>query len=174
MADAAATTIAKLSFAPVADARTRVLVLGSLPGEQSLRLAQYYANPHNQFWRLMETVTGRGLVELDYENRLAALIAARVGLWDVIASAERRGSLDADIRGHVPNRLEAFAATLPELRAVAFNGRKAAEIGRRQLSAAPNYALVALPSSSPAHTLAYAHKLADWRALVPFLGDDEG
>lgn len=164
----------KASLAPVTNARTRVLVLGSLPGEQSLRQAQYYANPRNQFWRLMETVIGRHLVDLDYETRLATLLAARVGLWDVIASAERRGSLDAHIRGHVPNPLDAFAAALPELRAVAFNGGKAAEIGRRRLTAAQSYALVALPSSSPAHTLAFDHKLADWRALSPYLGDDEG
>ena len=172
MGDDATATAAKASFSPVADARTRLLVLGSLPGEISLRRAQYYGNPRNQFWRLMEVVIGLPLVELGYEDRLATLLAAGVGLWDVIASAERRGSLDIDIRSHVPNRLEDFAATLPRLRAVAFNGGKSAAIGLRQLGAARAYELIALPSSSPAHTLAFERKLAEWRPLSRFLGDD--
>lgn len=159
----------KSSFAPITDARTRILLLGSLPGDISLRRAQYYGNPRNQFWRLMEAVTGRRLIELDYADRLAALLEAGVGLWDVIASAERRGSLDGDIRGHVPNRLGDFAATLPALKVIAFNGGKAAAIGRRQLHASPAYEVIALPSSSPAHTLAFEHKLAAWRTLAAFL-----
>ena len=161
----------KSSFAPVADAATRVLILGSLPGEASLRRAQYYAHPRNQFWRLMEAVTGRGLVDLAYPERLAALGAAGVGLWDVIASARRAGSLDADIRDHQPNTLAAFTATLPALRAVGFNGAKAYQIGGRQLGGA-RPALIALPSSSPAHAaLSFERKQEAWLRLSPFLGD---
>lgn len=159
----------KASFAPVVDARTRLLVLGSLPGEISLRAAQYYANPRNQFWRLMEAVTGQPLAPLPYEARLTRLQDAGVGLWDVIASAQRRGSLDAHIRGHVSNRLDELAAGLPNLRALAFNGGKAAAIGRRQLGPAPPYALIDLPSSSPAHTLAFEAKHAAWIRLAGFL-----
>lgn len=160
----------KRSFAPVADARTRLLVLGSLPGELSLQAAQYYANPRNQFWRLMEAVTGCELIPHGYEERLGRLQEAGVGLWDVVASAERRGSLDTNIRGHVPNRLGELTATLPNLRAIAFNGGKAAAIGRRQLGAQSSYALVDLPSSSPAHTLAFDAKHSEWIRLSPFLG----
>ncbi|HEX4179668.1 MAG TPA: DNA-deoxyinosine glycosylase, partial [Caulobacteraceae bacterium] len=120
----------KASFPPVADSRTRVLVLGSLPGEISLRQGQYYANARNQFWRLITAVTG---VEFDgrpYRDRLAALLEVGVGLWDVVRSADRIGSLDANIRGHSPNDLDALARRLPALRAIAFNGGTAAKIGR--------------------------------------------
>lgn len=154
----------KSSFPPVADARTRLLVLGSLPGEISLARAQYYANPRNQFWTLMTAVTGIKLAEMAYEARLAALLDAGVGLWDVIQSAVRAGSLDANIRDHQPNALAEFCASLPALRAVAFNGGKSAGIGRRQLARA-DLALVALPSSSPAHTLPLARKQAEWIGL---------
>ena len=156
--------IPKSSFPPVADARTRLLVLGSLPGESSLAQAQYYANPRNQFWTLMAAVTGVELAGIAYEARLAALLDAGVGLWDVIQSAVRTGSLDANIRDHQPNALAEFCATLPALRAVAFNGGKSAGIGRRQL-AGSGLALVALPSSSPAHTLPLARKQAEWIGL---------
>ena len=103
----------KSSFAAVADASTRVLILGSLPGEASLRRAQYYAHPQNQFWRLAGAVINADLAAAAYPDRLQILLRAGIGLWDVISSAERRGSLDADIRNHQPNALAAFAATLP-------------------------------------------------------------
>jgi hypoxanthine-DNA glycosylase len=155
----------KRSFPPVADERTRVLVLGSLPGEASLARAQYYAHPRNQFWRLIGEVVGADLQGLAYEARLAALRAAGVGLWDVIGSARRRGSLDTAIRGHSANALAEFAASLPQLRAVGFNGGKSAALGLPLLAGRSDLALVALPSSSPAYTLAFAAKAERWRAL---------
>jgi TDG/mug DNA glycosylase family protein len=162
----------KSSFAPLADAATRVLILGSLPGEASLRRGQYYAHPRNQFWRLMETVTGLVLVDLAYPERLAALGGAGVGLWDVIASARRTGSLDADIRDCQPNTLAEFVATLPALRAIGFNGAKAYQIGRGQLIDKDGPVLIALPSSSPAHAaLSFEGKRETWLRLKSFLED---
>ena len=160
----------KSSFPPVVDEKTRVLVLGSLPGEVSLSRAEYYAHPRNQFWRLMQAVTGAALVDAAYPVRLQALLAAGVGLWDVIGSAERAGSLDGAIRNHSPNALGALVAALPSLHAVAFNGAKASQIGRRQLGAAGGLTLITLPSSSPAHAArSFEQKLAQWRRLEPFL-----
>jgi double-stranded uracil-DNA glycosylase len=159
----------KRSFPPVADRRTRVLVLGSLPGEESLARSQYYGNPRNHFWRLIGGVTGLDLVPLPYEARLQALARARVGLWDTVAAATRRGSLDGAIRGHLSNDLADLAARLPELRAVGFNGGKSASMGMRQLAGRPDLALIALPSSSPAYTLPFQDKLAEWMKLAPYL-----
>ncbi|HEX8585825.1 MAG TPA: DNA-deoxyinosine glycosylase [Allosphingosinicella sp.] len=159
----------KRSFAPVADARARVLVLGSLPGEQSLAQARYYAHPQNQFWRLIGAVIGRDLVPLPYEERLVALRGAGVALWDTIGAARRRGSLDGAIRDVEANALARLADTLPELRAVGFNGGKSAAMGIPQLAGRAGLALIALPSSSPAYTLPFAAKLEQWRALAPFL-----
>ena len=101
----------KRSFAPVADERTRILVLGSLPGEESLARSRYYANPRNQFWTLIGGVAGVDLQALGYEARLEALLGARIGLWDTVASATRTGSLDGAIRGHEANDVAALAAS---------------------------------------------------------------
>lgn len=160
------------AFAPVADARTRVLVLGSLPGAASLSAGQYYAHPRNAFWRLIGTVAGREVAALAYPDRLAALAQARIGLWDVIATAARAGSLDAAIRDPEAADLRALVARLPELRAVAFNGGTAARIGRRQLAGVAGATLVDLPSSSPAYAgMPFAEKRARWSVLARFLGD---
>jgi double-stranded uracil-DNA glycosylase len=159
----------KRSFPPVADARTRVLVLGSLPGEESLARSQYYANPRNHFWRLIGAVTGLDLVPLPYEQRLEALLAAHVGLWDTVGSATRRGSLDGAIRLNSANDLAELAASLPRLRAVGFNGGKSASLGLPRLAGRTDLALIPLPSSSPAYTRPFEDKLAEWLRLAPYL-----
>lgn len=159
----------KTAFAPVADANTRVLVLGSLPGEISLRRRQYYANPTNQFWRLMGPVVGAELTPMDYEARLAALLQAGVGLWDVIGSASRAGSLDSAIRDYSANPLETALARLPALRALAFNGGKALAIGRRQIHDG-RIPLIPLPSSSAAYcAMSFEAKLTRWTGLRSLL-----
>ena len=153
------------SFAPHVHADTRLLILGSLPGARSLAERRYYAHPTNQFWRLVGEVIGRPLAAMDYEDRLSALRDARVGLWDVIRTAERRSSSDSEIRGIEAQDLAALVATLPELRTVAFNGGKAAAIGRRQLPVLDAVAVIDLPSSSAANTTRYAVKLERWLPL---------
>jgi hypoxanthine-DNA glycosylase len=151
---------------PIVDERTRVLVLGSLPGEQSLARQEYYGNKQNRFWMLMSGVTGLDLVALDYPSRLQALLASGVGLWDVIAEAAREGSLDSRIRDRADNHLCALIAELPNLETIAFNGGTAARLGMKVLGQhAQRYRIVPLPSSSPAYTLAYAEKLTHWRRL---------
>lgn len=156
----------KHSFPPVVDANVRALVLGSLPGERSLAERRYYAHPQNQFWALMGQVVGRDLLVLPYDERLAALLAAHVGLWDVVASAHRAGSTDAALADVEAHDIAALAASLPELRAIAFNGGTALRHGLRQLGPdAQRYAIVALPSSSPLHTVGLAAKLPAWTAL---------
>jgi TDG/mug DNA glycosylase family protein len=160
--------IPKTSFAPLVDEDTRILILGSLPGEQSFLLSQYYGNPRNQFWTLLGEVLGRPFPHA-YEDRLAMLRQAGVGLWDVVKSATRTGSLDANIRGHEANALAALTLRTPALRAIAFNGATSSKIGRRELGEGRGQDLITLPSSSPALTMAFERKLAAWSQLRPYL-----
>lgn len=159
----------KRSFPPVTDERTRVLLLGSLPGEVSLARAQYYAHPRNHFWPLIGAVIGEDLQSLPYEARLGALLDAGIGLWDTVGSARRRGSLDGAIRDPSANPLGRLASALPDLRAVGFNGGKAAAIGVPLLAGLGDLTLLALPSSSPAFTRPFAEKLEQWTELRRFL-----
>lgn len=152
------------AFAPVVDTGTRVLILGSLPGAASLAAGRYYAHPQNAFWHLVGGVIGVDLAALDYDARLAALLAAGVGLWDTVTSARRAGSLDAALREVEVADLAAVIAELPALRRVAFNGKAAGTIGSRVL---PSGVLsVTLPSSSAAYTLPLVAKAAAWAVLA--------
>ena len=160
----------KRCFDPVVDARTRLLILGSLPGDASLAQQQYYGHKQNKFWELLGAVLNVDLRVLRYDARLAALREHGVGLWDVIAQAERVGSLDAAICNASHNALIDLVETLPNLRAIGFNGGTAARIGRKQLRAnTASLSLLDLPSSSPAHTVGFESKLIVWRQLSTYL-----
>ncbi len=157
----------KRSFLPVVNRDTRILILGSLPGEISLAHGQYYANRHNRFWALLGQVVGEDLPALAYPDRLQVLLQHHIGLWDVVAEARRDGSLDSNIRNPSGNDLVGLAQSLPALAVIAFNGATAARIGLKQLGAeAGNYRIIKLPSSSPAHTQAFADKLVAWKILA--------
>lgn len=160
----------KRCFPPVVDAETRVLVLGSLPGEASLAQGQYYAHRQNQFWRLVGDVLGEDLVRMDYAARLQTLLAHHVGLWDVVAEAKREGSLDSNIRDHSGNDLAGLVDSLPNLTVIAFNGGTAERIGMKALGQrGQSHHFVKLPSSSPAHTSPYVEKLRAWQVLRVWL-----
>jgi len=159
----------RLGFAPVVDTETRLLILGSLPGDASLKAAQYYAHPRNAFWPLIGGVLGEDLLTLRYEQRLDRLTARGVGLWDVIASAERSGSLDAAIRSPEAADLRGLIGGLPRLRAVAFNGKLAAKLGRRIIGDVAGVRLIDLPSSSPAHAIPLAGKANIWNSLTDLI-----
>ncbi|QNM81733.1 DNA-deoxyinosine glycosylase [Sphingomonas sabuli] len=159
----------KHGLPPVAPGDARLFILGSLPGDASLAAQSYYAHPRNHFWRLVGGVIGEDLAGLAYPDRIQRLQRNRIGLWDVVARASRRGSLDQAIRDAGHNALAEYFATFPQLEAVAFNGATAAAAGRR-LVGGNGLTLIDLPSSSPANTQALAAKAEAWAALKPYCG----
>ena len=164
----------KVGLPPVAHPDARVFILGSLPGDASLAAQRYYAHPTNQFWRLVGTVIGEELQSLSYPERLESLARRRIGLWDVIASANRPGSLDQAIRLAEHNRVEHLLHDFPQLRAIAFNGSTAAAVGRRLIGDPPDIlTLIDLPSSSAANTRPFADKLESWSRLAQFCAPDQ-
>ncbi len=164
------------SFDYSARADAQVLILGSMPGEESLRRQQYYAHPRNRFWDIMSVLFDINR-ELPYPQRLAKLQQQRIALWDVARSCRRRGSLDTSIA--MPSvRANDFAALFdhcPDITHVFFNGRKAAELFNKLVThsvadLARTMELTTLPSTSPANaSISNAEKLAQWRAITKAL-----
>lgn len=160
----------KAGLPPIARPDARLFVLGSLPGDASLAAQRYYAHPTNQFWRLLGSAIGEELQPLAYNKRLERLAERRIGLWDVIASAIRRGSLDQAIRLAEHNQLEHLLHDYPDLRAIAFNGTTSAAMGRRLIDEPrPGVTLIDLPSSSAANTRPFDEKAAAWARLSEFV-----
>ena len=159
------------SFPPVADASARILILGSMPGEESLRAGQYYAHPRNAFWKLMGELFAAD-PELPYERRTQQLKKSGVALWDVLASCKRKGSLDSAIAADsiTANDFQTFFARHRKINQVFFNGATAERSFRMHvlpgLTAQP-LQYTRLPSTSPAHAaLSHAQKRTAWRAVT--------
>ena len=165
-------------FPPIAAPDARLLILGSLPGQASLAAHQYYAQPHNAFWRIMGELFGAG-PDVPYDERAARLRASEIALWDVCQAAVRPGSLDAsiDLETVVINDFERFFRGHPRIAHVCVNGgtahrlyvKRVQPILPHPLSALP---LHLLPSTSPAHaSLRFAQKLERWRVLEKLLAE---
>jgi len=161
------------SFAPVAGLEARVLILGSVPGRESLRQQQYYAHPRNAFWRIMAELLGAG-PDLSYTERLALLTANRIALWDVIETCCRPSSLDSDIEDNTirVNDFRQFLADHRQIEVILFNGGKAWKTFNRQIlpsldTTTQPLTLWPLPSTSPANAgYSYSQKLAAWQAVL--------
>jgi hypoxanthine-DNA glycosylase len=168
---------ASVGFPPISRPDARVLVCGSLPGQMSLAMRQYYAQPRNAFWKITGELFGFD-PRLDYAARTAALAARGVALWDVCAAAVRPGSLDARIRRDsvVPNDFVPFLLAHRQIRRLCFNGATAFELFERLVVPTLPASLQALtrirlPSTSPAHAgMSHADKLARWREAVVIEG----
>ena len=160
-------------FPPVANAESRVLVLGTLPGPRSLQMRQYYAQPRNAFWPIMGELFG-AFPDLAYRARLALLKQHRVALWDVCHAAFRPGALDAaiDAASIVPNDLGGFLKSHRRIGLICFNGQTAGKFYRRfVLPGLPEsrrgIPSRTLPSTSPAYAaMPFQQKLEQWKILL--------
>lgn len=154
---------------PVIGRHSRLLVLGSFPGEASLRAGQYYAHPRNQFWPLMGALLGADLVSLPYARRLELLLERGLALWDVYASCRREGSLDQAIEDAEWNDFAALRTQAPGLRHVVHNGAESAR-ARRRLEAL-GCTVWRLPSTSPANaSWSFERKREAWHAAFEAAG----
>lgn len=161
------------SFPPVVGPRTRILILGSMPGEASLRAQQYYAYPHNQFWRIIFDVFEDGRTPANYQDKKAVILRRGLGLWDALASCERTGSLDGAITRPVPNDLPALFIRYPAINRLIFNGTAAFKFYKKAFGR-PDKHYFLLPSTSPAHaSRGYAQKLALWKEALTERPADE-
>jgi TDG/mug DNA glycosylase family protein len=176
-------------FLPAGAESPRILILGSFPSARSLERGEYYGHERNHFWTLLGLILGFDPI-VPYAERASILAAAGMALWDVIASCEREGSLDRDIRGETPNPLARYIGKKPTIERLALNGGKAAQSFAAHIASelrAPGLALgktvqwmptfapearirvMRLPSSSPVPTKAYRSvhdKLALWSAFL--------
>lgn len=153
------------SFPFVADAHSRVLVLGTMPGVRSLEARQYYAHPQNAFWRIMTALWALPCPHA-YEARIAHLLARRVALWDVLATCERAGSSDTAIRCETPQDFAPLFTLAPFIHTVFCNGRAARTLFMRHGAQwAAGRAVIQLPSTSPANTMPFAVKLNAWQCV---------
>jgi len=155
------------SFKAFAQADAKCLILGSMPGVESLRQKQYYAYPHNCFWKMMGELFSFDY-KSSYEERINYLLKNHIALWDTVQCCVRPGSLDSDIKHALPNDFEKLFKDCPNITKVFFNGQTAHKLflkHKKQMSL-PELEFIPLPSTSPANAAtSYLQKLQAWKQI---------
>lgn len=155
-------------FMPVIDYKCKILVLGSMPGVESLRKQEYYGYSRNQFWKIMFGLFGQQQAE-DYEKKKAFLLEKHIALWDVIESCDREGSSDSNIKNAKINDFQTLFEDYTNIRKIYFNGKTAEKLFNSFVSRniqIQKFELFSLPSTSPANAIAYESKLEQWKILA--------
>jgi len=160
------------SFLPIVDERSRILILGSMPGVESLRLQQYYGHPRNQFWKILYELFYTQISQV-YEEKVSFVQSKKIAVWDVIESCYREGSLDSNIREEKANDFGGLFKAYPDIKTVIFNGGKAYETYKKWVGfkATSDLSFHKLTSSSPANTKKYEQKLSEWSVIMDLLKD---
>ena len=154
----------KSGLPPVVDGETEILILGTLPSDKSLAAGQYYANPSNDFWKLVAAALSKPFDGLLYKDKLDLLKAHRIGLWDAYHSCVRPGSMDGNITDQEFNDFESLKSIAPKLRLVCFNGADAA--APEKSLTWQGYQTRPLPSSSGAYRGDQEERLSRWKAAL--------
>ncbi|MDH6353784.1 hypoxanthine-DNA glycosylase [Dysgonomonas sp. PH5-45] len=159
----------KKAFPPIVSPHSQILVLGTMPGEESLRRQQYYGHPNNQFWPIMFALFEEPLTD-DYQKRINLLHEKRIALWDVLASCEGKGSADSDIRNEKANNFSSFFASYPHIRHVFFASKKAESFFNEYVGKQEGFAYTTLPSPSPANArMSLPQKIEAWQVILKSL-----
>lgn len=158
-------------FPPIADVSARILILGSMPSVKSLEYSEYYGHPQNAFWFIMGSLFGFDRHD-PYAERCRIIKENGIAVWDVIATCERPGSLDADIKAETVqvNDFEAFLKQHQHIKTICFNGGAAEQTFKRHCHALYKnsaYRWLRLPSTSPAHaSMRRAEKISVWKSYL--------
>lgn len=157
-----------LSFPPIIDIDSEILILGSVPGVKSLEKQQYYAHPQNKFWKIIFELIREDFTD-EYSERIKAIRKHHIALWDVIDSCERKGSLDSEIRNEEANRIVELLDDHPNIRAIFCNGGKSYKNLQKMLGKNYKIPVFLLPSTSPLHTVSFEKKLEEWKKIKIYL-----
>ncbi len=155
------------SFAPVINENTVQIIVGTMPGEASLKAGQYYAYKHNKFWQIIFDVFADGNIPGGYGDKINVLLSNATGLWDALAYCKRKGSLDKNIICEKPNDFKSLLKKYPKVKKLIFNGQKANKYFVKYFGYVKGIEYVVMPSTSPANASKnYRDKLALWEQTL--------
>ena len=155
----------KYGLPALVDADSEILILGTMPGERSIALQQYYGNRGNKFWTLLYRVFNEPLSD-DYADRISFLKRHHIALWNVLAGCERDGSSDSKIRNELPNDFEGFHRRWPNIRQVFFESIAAQKYYIKYVGTIQGLTYRVLPSTSGLYAaMSFEEKLQAWQAI---------
>lgn len=152
------------SFEPIIDDKCKVLILGTMPSQDSLKYQQYYGNKQNKFWDIIFALFDAQKDD-DYEARKAFLLDHHIAIWDVLYSCDREGSMDNKIRNPETNDVNALLQRYSNIKAIYFNGAAAEPLFKKLINKPPDIIMQRLPSTSPANAIKFEEKLKEWQVV---------
>lgn len=150
------------SLSPVIDKDSEILILGTMPGKESLRSKEYYAAPNNSFWKIMKRLFNSNMEFKDYEEKISCLKKHHIALWDTLQSCERESSLDSNIKEEEYNDIDGLLSRYPQIKKVVFNGKKAANYYKTRLPSSIAY------STSNACAKKIGEKIKNWENALTY------
>lgn len=150
------------SFPPFVNAQTKILILGTMPGIASLEKQEYYAHQRNHFWKIMFTLLDSFPATEEFELKIQVLQESNIGLWDVLKSCDRNGSLDIHIKNHEINDFETLFTQFPSIKTIVFNGKESHKYFLKKFGQIKGITYYVMPSTSPANTMSFDNKLKIW------------
>ena len=155
------------SFEPVINKDTLQMIIGTMPGQASLKAKQYYAYKHNKFWQIIFDIFNNGQAETDYQDKINILLNNKTGLWDVLAYCKRKGSLDKNIMHEKPNDFRKLLKQYPKVNRLIFNGQKSHKYFLKYFAQIQSIEYIVLPSTSPANaSKTYKQKISVWNHII--------
>jgi hypoxanthine-DNA glycosylase len=156
----------RVSFDPILPVNPKIFILGTMPGKQSLRKQQYYANNRNSFWKIIYELTETVFSE-NYAERIDTLKRNHIAIWDICQFGERKTSLDSDIKNEEPNPINEIVEMFPSVKQILFNGKKAEKLYRKYFSEIESIKYETVLSTSPANArYSFREKLNNWKTAM--------
>lgn len=157
----------KQGLPPVVGNSPKIVILGTLPSDESIKRQKYYGNPRNQFWRIMDRLFSRKEAETDedFVRRMG------IALWDCCKSAVRVGSQDSGFIANTvePNDLMGFLEQHPTIDTIVLNGKtKALSLFNTYFSEIKGFEIVSLTSTS-GMAGGIDKKMKEWKILKELL-----
>ena len=156
------------SFPPIIDQESKIVTLGSVPGEKSLEKQEYYGHPQNKFWKIIFELFNENFSE-DYLEKIKILKKNKIAVWDVIDSCERVGSLDTTIKNEESNDILQLLKKYQNIKTIFCNGGKSYKNLQKIVGKNFEIPIYLLPSTSPLHTISFEKKLESWKIIKTFL-----
>lgn len=156
------------SFSPIIDSETEILILGTMPGIASLEKQEYYAHPRNHFWKIIYTLFDSVPISAVFEEKIKLLQTNKIGLWDVLAHCERKGSLDIYIKNQKENDFISLFETYKTIHTILFNGKESHKYFLKKFGQIKGITYYVMPSTSPANTMSFDKKLDIWAKILNY------
>ncbi len=155
----------KIAFGPIANNKSRILILGTMPSEESLRKQERYGHKSNQFWKIVFILFDKPLPD-NYDEKIKLLTDNDIAIWDVLHSCEGSGSLDSNIKNEKPNYFKKFFKQYPQIKHIFFTSKKAEEFYKKYVGFDKERIYTTLPSPSSANArMRLNEKIEKWKIL---------